>query len=156
MSVATITAIEQAIRTRLLTFNSNALRTALGTATGAGSDGKLYIDQPPDSVTHPYGVMRFVDLPVTGVDGGAMVKGTLEVILYGRPRSQGSALKAAGAMVMEAWQGYTDTAAGNAQCLVARDASGMSLIPYTDPTDRELVACRLLLPFMVTPAFLVP
>jgi hypothetical protein len=154
MSVATLTAVEQAIRTRLLTFNSSALRTALGTATGAGSDGKLYIDQPPDAVAPPYGVMRFLDFPVTGVDGGAMVKGTLEVMLYGRPRAQGAALKAAGALVLDAWQAFSDTTAGNAQCLVARDAQGFTLIPYTDPADRELVVCRILLPFMVTPGFL--
>jgi hypothetical protein len=156
MAVTTISAIEQAIRTRLLTFNGNALRTALGTATGAGSTGKLYLDQPPDTVTHPYGVLRFVDLPVMGVDGGAMMKGTCEVILYGRPRAQAAALKAAGQLVLDAWQDFRDTTAGSASCLIAHDASSFALVPYTDPNDRELVACRILLPFMVTPGFLSP
>lgn len=156
MSVTTLSAIEQSIRTRLLTFNSNALRTALGTATGAGSDGKLYIDQPPDNIAHPYGVMRVADFPVAGLDGGAMVRGILEVMLYGRPRSQGPALKAAGALVLDAWQDFADTTAGNAQCLVARDATSLSLVPYADPNDRELVVCRILLPFTVTPTFLAP
>lgn len=155
MSVATFSAIEQAIRTRLLTYNSNALRTALGTTTGAGSDGKLYLDQPPDSVSYPFGVMRFIDLPVVGLDGGAMMRGTCEVILYGRPRAQGATLKEAGVMLLAAWRDFASTE-GNARGLFARDAASVALVQYLDPNDRELVACRVLLPFMVTPDFLVP
>lgn len=155
MGVDTLSAIEQAMRTQLLTYvpsSGGTLSSRLGTATGAGSSGKLYIDQPPDSVTEPYGVMRFIEFPVTGLDGGAMVKGTLELIIYGRPRAQGSTIKAMGALVLEAWKNFRYTESSG-RCLVARDATSMALVPYTDPADRELVACRLLLPFMVTPTF---
>ena len=158
MSVATYANIEQSIRTRLLTFtpsSGSTLAVLLGSTTsGAGSSGKLYLDQPPDDVTGFYGVMRFVDLPVVGADGGGMVKGICEVILYGRPRSQGAAMKRMGSVVLEAWKDFSDTTAGSARCLYARDVTNAALIPYTDPNDRELLAWRALLPFMVTPSFL--
>jgi hypothetical protein len=157
MSVATLSAIEQTIRTRLLTFvptSASTLAVLLGSTTsGAGSDGKLYIDAPPDGLTGFYAVMRLVDMPVTGLDGGAMIKAQCEVTIYGRPRSQASAVKRMGVVVMEAWKNYSYTEVSG-RCLAARDIATAALIPYTDPADRDLVAFRLLLPFMATPSFL--
>lgn len=157
MSVASLVSIEQTIRTRLLTFtplSGTTLATLIGSTTGgAGSSGKLYLSQAPDDVTGFYGVMRLIDMPQQGLDGGFMVRGLLELILYGRPRSQQSAVERMADIVTEAWNHYRYTEA-TGRCLVARDVTNRATIPYEAPADRELVAVRLLLPFMATPSFL--
>lgn len=159
MSVASLAAIEQTIRTRLLTFvpsSGTALATLLGaTTSGAGADGKLYVDQPAEDVTGFYGVLRLIDVPVAGFDGGSMIRGQAELVLYGRPRTQGRAVKLMGAVVLEAWQGFEYTEPSG-RCLVARDASNAQMLFFQDPADRDLVAFRVLLPFMATPTFLAP
>lgn len=157
MSVVSTVSMLQTIRTRLLTFTplgGVTLATLIGSTTsGAGSSGKLYLDQPPDDVTGFYGVMRVIDLPQQGLDGGFMVKGTLELMLYGRPRSQGSAVNRLADVATEAWNNYRYTES-TGRCLVARDVTNRATITYEAPADRELVMVRLLLPFMATPSFL--
>lgn len=159
MSTATTTSILQAIRTRLLTFTPSATSTLavlLGsTTTGSGSDGKLFFNQAPDSITSSgfWGILRLIDSQQDGFDGGAMVRGQCELILYGRPRSQQASVERMADVVMEAWRNwmYTET---TGRCIAARDVTSRFAIPYEPPADRELVAIRLLLPFMATPTFL--
>ena len=157
MSVASTVSMLQTVRTRLLTFTpaaTSTLATLLGSTTsGAGSDGKLYLDQPPDDVTGFYGVLRLLDLPQQGLDGGFMVQGLLEAHFFGRPRSQASAVKRLGDVTVEAWNHYRYTES-TGRCLIARDVTHRSTITFEAPTDRELVVERLLLPFMATPSFL--
>lgn len=160
MSTATITGVEQIARNRLLTFaptgGGPTLATQLGsTASGAGSDGKLYTDQAPDSVTTSgfWAVMRVIDFPQQGFDGGFLVRFTLELIIYGRPRSQASAVKRMAATAIEAWNGWLYSEVGGH--VSATDVTSAFLIPYvSDPADRELVAFRLLLPGRCAPIFL--
>jgi hypothetical protein len=157
MSVVSTTSLERTARTRLLTFvpsSASTLATLLGsTASGAGSDGKLYLNQAPDDVTGFWGVMRLIDYSQQGTDGGFMVRGALEVMLYGRPRSQQSAVERMADVVTEAWNHYSYTEA-TGRCLVARDVSNRATVPYQAPADRDLVAVRQLLLFMATPSFL--
>lgn len=158
MATTSTTSILQTIRSRLLTFvpsGSSTLATLLGsTSSGAGSDGKLYLVQAPDNITGFYGVMRVLDMPQEGLDGGAMVRGMVELILYGRPRSQQSAVERMADVATEAWTNWLYTeVTGN--CIAARDVDNrISMPPFGEPADRELVAVRLLLRFMATPSFL--
>ena len=145
-------------RNRLLTFSPSGGGTTLAvrlgsTATGSGSDGKLFRNQAPDNITGLWVVLRLIDLPVTGFDGGFMLKGTFEAIAYGRPRNQQAAVESCVDVMMEAWHDYAYTESGGH--FSTFDPTGRFPIPYvSDPADRELVAVRVLLPFRCAPIFL--
>lgn len=161
MSTATTLAILREIRTRLLTFapggGGATLATLLGsTATGSGSDGKLFLNQAPDSFASTgsgafWAVLRLVDLPQQGFDGGFLLKGQAELILYGRPRRLQSDVERMADLVVEAWLNWMYTASGH---ISAMDITSRFTIDYEAPADRELVAVRLLLPFRCAPTFL--
>jgi hypothetical protein len=145
------------IRNRLLTFTPTGggatLATRLGsTASGSGSDGKLFFDMAPDNLTGFWAILRIIDAPVTGFDGGFMIKATAELILYGRPRKEAANVESMADVVTEAWHDYLYSETGGH--ISATDVTNRFTIPYTEPADRELVAVRLLLPFRCTPIFL--
>jgi hypothetical protein len=161
-STASWSAIEQLIRTRILTFVSVSggadFATRIGsTASGSGSDGKLFIDQAPDSVlsSGSWAILRILDAPPNGADGRLMIKGTAELMIHARPRKAAAEVKAMATLVQEAWRGYAYTeVGGHFSAMGSVPAPGM--IPYTsDPADRELVTYRLLLEFRCTPQFLL-
>lgn len=157
MSTASWTGVELIVRSRLLTFSptggGSTLAVRLGsTASGSGSDGKLFLEQAPDNLTGLWAVLRTIDAPTTGFDGGFMKKGTFELIVYGKPRNQMASVKACVDVVEEAWHNYLYTEAGGH--ISALDPSNRFSIPYAAPADRELVATRILLPFRCTPIFL--
>lgn len=140
----------QAVRTRLLTWNSNAIKTALGTLSGAGSDGKLYIDQAPDSVTYPYGVLRMADWREQGDDGGFARRCEVELHLVTRPRTNASALKTIADHCERALRAWVDVSAG---AIVARRGLTRGTVLYEEPADREVVLERLLIPLYVHPTY---
>lgn len=157
MSTASWTGVKQIIRNRLLTFTptggGSTLRTRIGdTATGSGSDGKLWWDQAPDDATGLWAIARIIDAPVTGFDGGFLIKATAEVIFYGRPRKMAAQVEAMADVAMEAWHDWAYSEAGGD--VIASDPTNRFTIPYEEPADRELVAVRLLLPFRCAPIFL--
>lgn len=157
MTTASTSAVLNTIRSRLLTFvpsGGSSLATLLGSTTsGAGSDGKLYLNQAPDSVTGFYAVLRLIDAPQVGLDGGFMIRGACELMLYGRPRSQQSAVERMADNVVAAWRDWVYTeATGN--CIASRDVASRLVVPYLEPADRDLVAVRLVLNFMTAPSFL--
>src|SRR5690554_1193233 len=130
------------IRTRLLTFTPDGggatLATRLGTtSTGSGKDGKLFLDRAPDNLTGLWAVMRIVDAPHTGFDGGFLIKGQVEVIVYGRPASHpstASQVRACADVIAEAWQSYAYSEAGGHLSSMA--VSNRFPIPYTtEPAD---------------------
>lgn len=156
MSTATTLAVLREIRSRLLTFapmgGGATLATLLGsTASGSGSDGKLFLNQAPDSISGFWAVLRLVDLPQQGFDGGFLLKGQAELILYGRPRRLQSDVERMADLVVEAWLSWMYTASGH---ISAMDITSRFTIDYEAPADRELVAVRLLLPFRCAPTFL--
>jgi hypothetical protein len=146
------------IRNRLLTFaptgGGTTLAVRLGsTASGSGSDGKLFLNQAPDSLTGLWAVLRVVDAPITGFDGGFLLRATAELIVYGRPRSAMASVEACVDVAVEAWHGWAYGEAGGH--ISATDPTNRFPIPYqSDPADRELCAVRVLLPFRCTPIFL--
>jgi len=157
MSTASWTGCKAIIRNRLLTFaptgGGTTLATRLGsTSTGSGSDGKLFHDQAPDKLTGLWAVMRIIDAPVTGFDGGFLVRATAELQIFGRPRQMAAQVEAAADVVMEAFNLWSYTEVGGV--LIADKVTNRFTVPYEEPADRELVQVRLLLPFRASPIFL--
>lgn len=158
MSTASWTGCEIILRNHLLTFTptggGSTLATRLGsTSTGSGADGKLFRSQAPDNLTGLWGVIRIIDAPLQGFDGGLLIRATAELILYGRPRKMQAQVEACADVVMEAWANWSYTEVGGH--LSAMRITNRFTIPYTEPADRELVAVRLLLPFRCSPIFLL-
>jgi hypothetical protein len=157
MSTASWTGVELIARSRLLTFSPTGGGTTLAvrlgsTSSGSGSDGKLYLNQAPDSLTGLWAVFRIIDAPNIGFDGGFMIKATAELICYGRPRNQMAAVEACVDVCCEAWHDYHYQESGGH--FSSMGPTNRFPIPYADPADRELCAVRVLLPFRVTPIFL--
>ena len=158
MTTQSTNAILNTIRSRLLTFaplgGGPTLATQIGsTASGSGSDGKLFKHQAPDDLTGTWGVLRLRDFPQQGFDGGMMLRGQVELILYGKPRTPTlvTNLERMADTVTEAWMDWAYTASGH---ISAHDITSRFHIPYEEPANRELVAIRLLLPFRCAPTFL--
>lgn len=126
-------ALEQAIRTRLLTFTpadgSPTLTTALG--------GRLYIDEAPDSVAAPYAVLHvhILDSADPG-DSGFRRQGTFVLDLYGRNSAQRQALKLASDVAQEALWKWLDDSTG---VLVITDSGVQWRPPDPNAADRELI-----------------
>ena len=153
MSLDSTTEVLQAVRTRLLTFtpaSGSTLATLLGTHAGAGSDGKLYLYQAPDNVTHPYGVLRVIGRDPDGDDGQFLKKPLLELHFYHRPRAQQAACEALADRAEEAWTHWLSSS----DVISARGVESRATITYDDPADRELVCVRMLLKARVAPDFL--
>lgn len=140
----------QAIRTRLLSFSGGVVATALGTLSGAGSDGKLYIDQAPDNVTVPYGVLRIADWRSEGDDGQFARRVEVELQLLTRPRTNASALKGIADHCERAMRAWRDVSSG---VLCARQGLTRATVLYEEPADREVVLERLLIPLYVHPTY---
>lgn len=157
MSTASWTGVLQIARSRLLTFtppSGGTLATRLGsTVTGSGSDGKLFLDQAPDKIEGLWAILRLIDAPVQGFDGGNLIRAQLELILYGRPRKMAAQVRACADVAQQAWRHYSYTETNGV--FIADAVTSRFTIPYTEPADRELVAERLLLPFRVVPSFLL-
>lgn len=139
----------QAIRTRLLSFDGGVVVSALGTASGAGSAGKLYIDQAPDTVTVPYGVLRAVDWRSEGDDGQFARRAQVELHLMSRPRSAASALKAIADDCERALRSWVDASSGPIRVQGITRAT----VFYEEPADREVVLERLLISLYVHPTY---
>lgn len=157
MSTASWTGVLAIIRHRLLTFTptggGTTLATRIGSTTsGSGSDGKLFLDQAPEGITGFWGILRIIDAPISGFDGGFLIHATAELILYGRPRKQQASVESMADVITEAWHDYLYSETGGH--ISAQDVTNRFTIPYTEPADRELVAVRLLLPFRCSPIFL--
>lgn len=141
------------IRTRLLTFTPSGGSSGaalLGTGPGAASDGKLHIDQAPDNVTFPYGVMRFVDWTPEGEDGGYAHRGQLECQLFHRPRGEASAIKTIADQFERALRKWVYTTSG----IIVIQSVTRGSITYEAPADRELVQERLLASLYAHPQYL--
>lgn len=157
------------VRTRLLTFvplthpatGTRTIAQLLGTATGAGSDGKMYKNAPPDPVSYPYSLIRNSSFP-NGDDGGYQIRGEIELEFFGFPRTQaanfggvtlgtGVAISAMADIAEQAWRDYVALAVNDT--LVAKRIAIRNEVPFTNAADRELVLIRMRLPYYATPAY---
>ena len=159
MSTDSTTALEAQLRTRLLTFQPlGGLTTVVdelgATDGGSGIDGKLYWDRAPDDIdrTTPirWGVLRLKnwrDIP--GQSEGRLCE--LEVMLYGRPRSQKATLEGVADRMDQAMVRYVDAVNG----LVATSASKRNTLPpFREPADADVVQIMLEYTLRVYPASL--
>src|SRR5690348_4079908 len=107
MSTTSTAALEQASRTRLLTFTPLGGFVPLSTTLGT----RLYIDQAPESPTYPYGVQRLRVL-TGGLDGQLRVQGMLELTIYNQKAATRQATKDAVDVAAQALRDWADGSAG--------------------------------------------
>jgi hypothetical protein len=164
VSTDSTTGLEAVLRTRLLTFEpldgSGTVASALGsTQTGAGSDGNLYWDRAPDNLDRimaaqgdplRWGVLRLKNRR-TGGDGMERDMMELEVMLYGRPRSQKAALDGVADRMDQAMLRYTDAASG---LVGAWGRTRQALPAFKEPADSDVVQIMLEYTLVVWPAYL--
>ena len=130
------------IRNQLLTFvpkgGGSTLNTALG---GVGTnDGRLYKSQAPDTVAYPFGVMRMINRLTGGEYNGEREAFDLEIMLFGRPRSQGKTIEDAADLFDQAMLRYRD---GSSGAIFSRSRQRDTMPAPVDPADREVVQIRL-------------
>lgn len=149
----------QTARTRFLTFvpnshpiqGTNTIAARLGTATGAGAAGKLYIDQAPDPGAYPYGIMRLTSALTSGDDGGYQIRGVIELSFYSYRRETAPLMSSCMDIAEQAWRDWVALVTNDT--IVAQRSYARASVPYEAPADRELVCERALFPFYATPQY---
>jgi hypothetical protein len=137
------------LRNRLLSFAPMGGGATLNTRLGgvAAGSGRLWKDAVPDTAAYPFGVMRILNR----VSENERERFDLEVVLYGRPRSQAVAIEDAADVADGALLNYRDPTSGLMHTHVRqRD----TLPPPVDPADREIVQVRLVYTFHAYPILL--
>jgi hypothetical protein len=164
VSTESTTGLEAVLRTRLLTFEpldgSGPVASALGsTQTGAGADGNLYWDRAPDNLDRimaeqgdplRWGVLRLKnwrDIP--GQTEGKLTE--LEVMLYGRPRSQRATLQGVADRMDQAMVRWVDADNG---VVASSTSTRNTLPPFKEPADSDVVQVMLEYTLRVYPAYL--
>jgi len=130
-------ALEQAIRTRLLTFTPIDGTPTLATQLGS----RLYIDEAPDNVTAPYAVLQ-ITRPDNVEEGDAGFRRELQVLLslYGRNSAQRATLKSCADVAEEALYKWLDDTTG----VLFTTGTGTDWLPPDPvPADRELITARV-------------
>jgi hypothetical protein len=162
VSTDSTTALEAQLRTRLLTFEPlggvTTVAEELGsTDSGSGADGNLYWDRAPDNLDRTlvnlglpirWGVLRLKnrrDIP--GQSEGHLYE--LEVMLYGRPRSQKATLEAVADRMDQAMVRYVDAVNGLA---ASTTSTRNTLPPFREPADSDVVQIMLEYTLRVYPA----
>jgi len=130
-------ALEQAVRTRLLTFAPADGTPTLGVQLGS----RLYIDEAPDNITAPYAVLQ-ITRPETAEEGDAGFRRELNVLLslYGRNSAQRATLKSCADVAEEALYKWLDSTTG---VLFTTGTGTEWLPPDPVPVDRELITARV-------------
>lgn len=152
MSTGTSDALSTQLRNRLLGFipanpplGYTSLNTRLGGATPGA--GRLWKDAAPDTAAYPFGIMRLINR----VSLNERERMDLEVVLYGRPRSQAVAIEDAADLCDAAMLNYRDPTSG---LIFSHERQRDTLPPPTDPADREVVQVRLVYSLIVWPILL--
>src|SRR5687768_10572906 len=102
MATTSMAAMLQQVRTRLLNFAPMGGGQTLATRLTS----RLYIGRPPDSVTYPYGVIRFINGVRSGAYNGDRMSGDIELMLYGNAVSQAETLENAADVAEQALLRY--------------------------------------------------
>ena len=159
------TDLERTLRTRLLTFvplgGSGPVQDVIGaTDGGAGADGKLFWDRAPDNIdgraqgdTSPtlWGVLRLKNRRQGG-DHGERDLMELEVMLYGRPRSQKAVMEGIADRMDQAMLRYSDRTSGLVGTFPGRTRN--TLPPFKEPAASDVVQIMLEYTLVVWPAYL--
>jgi hypothetical protein len=164
VSTESTTGLEAVIRSRLLEFEPlggiGSVAIELGsTESGAGQDGNLYWDRAPDNLDRimatlglplRWGVLRLKnwrDIP--GQSEGKLTE--LEVMLYGRPRSQRATLQGIADRMDQAMVRWVDAENG---VVASSTSTRNTLPPFKEPADSDIVQVMLEYTLRVYPAYL--
>jgi hypothetical protein len=130
------------IRNQLLTFAPKGGGPTLNTQLGgsATNEGRLYKSQAPDTVLYPFGVMRMINRLTSGEYNGERESFDLEIMLFGRPRTQGKTIEDAADVFDQAMLRYRD---GSSGIIFSRSRQRDTMPQPVDPADREVVQIRL-------------
>lgn len=124
--------------------------TRLSDILGEDPDTKLYIGRAADSTKFPYGTIRLE----TSNDGRfhlMRLEGQLEILLHGRPWTQGDDIEDAADIVEQAMYEFLLHSDGLAFCHSKQRAT---LPPGVDPADSEVYTVRLVFTLAIWPAYL--
>jgi hypothetical protein len=136
------------LRNRLLNFTQQGTGLKLQSIIGT----RLYYIQIPDNNdTWPCASYRFINRITSGAYNGDRETADLEVMIFGRPRSQQQTVEDAADICDEAMLRYIDSTSG---LIFSRSRQRDSLPPFDDPADREIVAVRLAYPCVIWPRYL--
>lgn len=139
MSTTTTDLLETQLRNKLLDFvplSGATLRARLG-----GGNGRLWKDGAPDNAAYPFGVMRLINRLSRGEYNSERETFDLELMLYGRPRTNAAAVEDAADVADQAMLRYKDASGGALTFSRARQRD--TLPAFADPADREVVQVRL-------------
>lgn len=142
------------LRTRILTFvapGGATWATLSGAAVGVGNDARVWQDVPPVGVsTWPYAVIRLVN-DVTSGPYQERIRFDLEVMIYGRPRTQMDKVRDLADLVDGALKQYSYSGVG-----FLRITGRMRNVPPpgSGDADAEVVSARLLFSGFAWPRFL--
>ena len=156
MSTAGYTELYGVLRSRILTFVDPAGRTwasISGAAAGVGNDARLWQDGAPVGFSSwPYGVMRIVD----DVNDGPYQQRTvfsLEIMVYGRPRTQLDKVRDLADLIDGALLQYRYSAP--TEGFVKVTGRRRNMLPMgTGDVDAEVVTSRQLFSGFAWPKFL--
>jgi hypothetical protein len=142
---STTPGIEDALRTRLLDFEPLDGRATLRTRLA----GRLYVNAAPDKAAYPYGVLRLKNRRSDrSMPGRELAE--LEVMLFGRPRTQGPEVEAAADLCDQAMLEYLDATHG---LLGALAGLRNTMPPFATPADADVVQVVLTYTLILWPVF---
>jgi hypothetical protein len=138
MGTTSTTALLKALRAQLLTGADAEGRTA-GDALGPVATARLWIGVAPDDAAFPYGVMRLQGQRF-GL-GGVRLDAELELLLFGRPRSEQASTEGLADLCVGALLQFADASDG---LLTAQALQRDTMDPVEEPGDSDIVQIRCL------------
>jgi hypothetical protein len=149
MSTVDTAALYETLRTRALGFSDPRIQAGHTVAASLGE--RVYNIAAPDSVPFPYAIHRIVNRR-TAEDGNADREPfDLEVMLFGRPRTQAAAMERVADLYDAAFLRYADSSSG----LVFSTRRARDTLPQgSSEADREVVQIRSVFSFVAWPLLL--
>lgn len=138
----------------------NALRTAILAYTVGSADvgdyigTRLYIDAPPDDVTFPYALMRYLPATPNPEYPQERIQAELEIQVFGRTDAQRLTVKAVGDLLEQCFLRYRHND-NNQGMMFSRHRARTVLPAFTAPADSEVSGERHLISLVVWPHFLL-
>lgn len=147
--VARTSRLYGAFRTRLLGYTPTGGQQAISALLTGG----VYSVEAPDNATFPFALLRLQNRRTgNGDDGALRERGTLQIIIYGRPRTDFDTIETAMDVMENAlYRWNTDTLDGllTVRTLEQRD----TLPPYQSPDNREIISVRGLWNYTCWPSY---
>lgn len=147
--------IEDALRTRLLTFSPPSVTDKVADIVGANG---LYWNRPPADAAYPFGILRLIGLRNGPGYGRERIQGSLELTLITRPADaqpvkdlHKAADLATGAML---WARLGDNTSSGTGLIFLGEGVRDDLPPPIEPVDEQTFQLRLLWTITIWPRFL--